>query len=128
MSAFVVVNPRSGNGRTARDWKSIERKLADVYPRMAVAFSEGRGDVTTLVREALANGATEIVFAVREEMALTLSDAVMRRTGIGQFGPPAPEALDAASKLMAKELEWSEDRRQSEIASLSPWFQTREAA
>ena len=61
MSAFVVVNPRSGNGRTARDWKSIERKLADVYPSMRVEFSEGRGDVTDLVREALASGATEIV-------------------------------------------------------------------
>jgi diacylglycerol kinase (ATP) len=61
MSAFVVVNPRSGNGRTARDWKSIEGKLGAVYPNMAVAFSEGRGDVTALVREAMCSGAHEIV-------------------------------------------------------------------
>ncbi|HWD28213.1 MAG TPA: diacylglycerol kinase family protein [Rhizomicrobium sp.] len=61
MSAFVVVNPRSGNGRTARDWKNIERKLSDVYPSMTVAFSEKRGDVTALARAALLRGASEIV-------------------------------------------------------------------
>ena len=30
----------------------------------------------------------QIGFAVREEMALTLEDVVMRRTCLGQFGPP----------------------------------------
>ncbi len=72
--------------------------------------------------------AAQIVFAAREEMALTLADAVMRRTGIGQFGPPAQDVLEAASKLMAAELGWSEERRGREIGALAPWFRTREAA
>ena len=54
MSAFAVVNPRSGNGRAGREWKGIARALSEVYPRMAVGFSERRGDVTALVRQALA--------------------------------------------------------------------------
>ncbi len=70
----------------------------------------------------------QVLFAVREEMALTLSDAVMRRTSIGQLGAPPRDVLEAASRIMAAELHWSEERRQSEIASLAPWFRTREAA
>ena len=42
MSAFVVVNPRSGGGRTAREWPAIERALADAYPGMSAAMTERR--------------------------------------------------------------------------------------
>jgi glycerol-3-phosphate dehydrogenase len=70
----------------------------------------------------------QIVYAVREEMALTLSDAVMRRTGIGQFGPPSPAVLETAVRLMAGEHGWSVERKAAEVASLAPWFATREAA
>jgi glycerol-3-phosphate dehydrogenase len=72
--------------------------------------------------------AAQIVFAAREEMAVTLSDAIMRRTGIGQFGLPPRPALERASRLMGAELGWSEERRKKEIESLAPWFETREAA
>jgi glycerol-3-phosphate dehydrogenase len=70
----------------------------------------------------------QVIFAMREEMALTLEDVVMRRTGIGQLGVPSRETLDTVSRLMATELGWSEDRREREIASLTPWYHTREAA
>jgi glycerol-3-phosphate dehydrogenase len=64
----------------------------------------------------------QIAFAVREEMALTLEDAILRRTGIGQLGRPDPQTVDTASRLMAVELGWDEDRRSKEIASLAPRF------
>ena len=70
----------------------------------------------------------QIVFAVREEMALRLSDVVMRRTCMGQIGAPSQAALETASRLMARELGWSEERRSREISELAPWFLTREAA
>jgi glycerol-3-phosphate dehydrogenase len=66
----------------------------------------------------------QIVFAVHEEMALTLEDAIMRRTGIGQLGAPAPEMLDFAAAAMANALAWSEARKAAEIASLAPLFRT----
>src|ERR1051326_6957313 len=66
MSAFVVVNPRSGNGRTGREWKSIEHALGAVYPAMSVGFTRKRGEATALVRYALREGHQEIV-AVRSE-------------------------------------------------------------
>ncbi|MEJ0025235.1 MAG: diacylglycerol kinase family protein [Rhizomicrobium sp.] len=61
MSAFAVVNPRSANGRTGREWEAIARALRQVYPSLSVGFSEGRGDVTRLVRQALDDGHEEIV-------------------------------------------------------------------
>jgi diacylglycerol kinase (ATP) len=61
MSAFAAVNPRSGNGRTGREWKQIARALGEVYPRLDVGFSERRGDITRLVRQALIEGHQEIV-------------------------------------------------------------------
>jgi diacylglycerol kinase (ATP) len=61
MTAFVVVNPRSGNGRTGREWKSIERALGAVYPAMSVGFTRKQGEAAALVRYALREGHQEIV-------------------------------------------------------------------
>lgn len=72
--------------------------------------------------------AAQVVFAIREEMALHLSDVVMRRTCMGQIGQPPDTALDATARIMAAELGWNEERRNAEIAALAPWFKTRQAA
>jgi glycerol-3-phosphate dehydrogenase len=72
--------------------------------------------------------AAQVVFAIREEMALHLSDVVMRRTCVGQFGTPQSAALDTTSRIMAAELGWSEEHRNTEIAALAPWFKTRPTA
>ncbi len=69
-----------------------------------------------------------VLSAMRDEMALTLEDVVMRRTGIGQLGRPAPQIPDDVSRTMAGELGWSEARRVTEIASLDRWYRTQDAA
>jgi glycerol-3-phosphate dehydrogenase len=71
--------------------------------------------------------AAQIVFAMREEMALTLEDAVMRRTGIGQLGNPGVSVLHKAAALMAHELGWNEDRRAQEIEAVEANFRTQHA-
>ena len=57
----------------------------------------------------------QVLFAMHEEMALTLDDVVMRRTGIGQLGDPGTPAPEAVATLMAAELGWSDDHRKQEI-------------
>ena len=69
--------------------------------------------------------AAQVIYAVREEMAMTLEDVVMRRTGIGQLGDPGSAALDSAADLMAAELGWDSTRRSHEIQSLAPHFRTQ---
>lgn len=61
MSAFVIVNPRSGSGKTRRDWRMLEPALASLYPYMSVAFTRRRGEATSLVAAALREGHSEIV-------------------------------------------------------------------
>lgn len=70
----------------------------------------------------------QVLFAVREEMAMTLADVVMRRTCIGQIGTPPAEAIESAAALMAAELGWDEARKAREIASLAGAFAFRDAA
>jgi glycerol-3-phosphate dehydrogenase len=65
----------------------------------------------------------QVTFAVREEMALTLEDVVMRRTSLGQFGRPSPQALAQVVALMTRELGWSAEKQQSELAALNRQYE-----
>ncbi len=66
----------------------------------------------------------QVLYAVREEMAMTLEDVVMRRTGIGQLGHPGNAALGAVTDMMAKELGWDLARRRHEMDAIAPVFST----
>ncbi len=58
----------------------------------------------------------EVRHGVRNEMAIKLSDVVLRRTELGTAGHPGHEALAACADCMAQELGWSVQKRQEEIA------------
>jgi glycerol-3-phosphate dehydrogenase len=66
--------------------------------------------------------AAELVRAVRDEMALTLADAVVRRTPLGALGYPGDSALDRAADLVGAELGWPGDRREAEIAAVRQFY------
>jgi len=57
----------------------------------------------------------EILNGVRKEMALKLSDVVLRRTDLGSAGNPGDAALRAAAEVMGGELRWDDRRIQKEI-------------
>jgi glycerol-3-phosphate dehydrogenase len=61
----------------------------------------------------------ELVWAVRKEMAVTLADAVIRRTPLGALGCPDDAALTRAAAIVGDELQWSDERRKQEIAAVS---------
>jgi glycerol-3-phosphate dehydrogenase len=52
--------------------------------------------------------------AVREEMALHLEDAVLRRLDLGTGGPPDAAEVDEVERVMAAELGWDEAKRRAE--------------
>ena len=88
MSAFVIVNPQSGGGRTGREWPDIERALRDAYPGMAVAMTSRRGEATALVRTALGEG--------HQEFVAIGGDGTINEVVNGFFdatGPIAPDAV-----------------------------------
>ncbi|MGQ9843165.1 MAG: glycerol-3-phosphate dehydrogenase/oxidase [Spirochaetota bacterium] len=50
----------------------------------------------------------EVIYAIRHEMARTLSDIVFRRTGICTAGNPGNDVLTLVTKTAAKELKWDQ--------------------
>jgi glycerol-3-phosphate dehydrogenase len=66
--------------------------------------------------------AAEIIYSVRSEMAVTLSDVVFRRTGIGSVGHPGKALLEKIADLLTKELSWSEETKQQEISRVEEVF------
>ncbi len=66
----------------------------------------------------------QIRHACRHEMVERLGDVVFRRTALGILGHPGTEALTACANLVAKELQWSVERREEELAAVHALFGT----
>jgi glycerol-3-phosphate dehydrogenase len=59
---------------------------------------------------------------VREEMAVTLADAILRRLDLGTGGPPAASDLQAVTGVMSTALSWTPEQEQAERAALAKAF------
>ena len=60
---------------------------------------------------------TEVLYALRHEMAQHISDVIYRRTGLGGARIPDDAVVAACAQLMAAERSWTAERTASEIAS-----------
>jgi glycerol-3-phosphate dehydrogenase len=66
--------------------------------------------------------ADPIAHAIREEMACTLSDVVIRRTGIGAAGKPGDSIVNDVAGRMQNMLGWSQLRKTQEIDALRRFY------
>jgi diacylglycerol kinase (ATP) len=57
----VIVNPKSGNGRTQRAWPTINRRLRRLGYEVDFRMTESAGDGVRLGREAIEHGVDEVV-------------------------------------------------------------------
>jgi glycerol-3-phosphate dehydrogenase len=101
-----------------------ERAVDLVVRRLSREAPPCRTAVTPLPQARLPSGplAERALRAVRDEMALTLADAVLRRLDLGTAGPPSPEDLDAVARVMAGELGWDAGRERCERAALAGFY------
>ena len=65
----------------------------------------------------------QIVHAVRDEMAQTLTDVVVRRVPLGATGHPGAEVVASCAALVARELGWDERRTQEEVEALRRFYE-----
>ena len=63
-----------------------------------------------------------VTHAIRDEMAHTLSDVVIRRTGLGAAGKPADSVITGVADRMQKMLGWSDERKTEELESLNRFY------
>jgi glycerol-3-phosphate dehydrogenase len=101
-----------------------ERAVDLVVRRLGRAAPPCRTAVTPLAQARRLEGPLEAAarLAVRDEMAVTLADAVLRRLDLGTAGPPPPPELDAVARAMAAELGWDAAREQAERAALARFY------
>jgi glycerol-3-phosphate dehydrogenase len=90
-------------------WPVLDSIAAD--PSLAAPL--GRSCATTRA---------EVLHAVRHEMALTLADALLRRTEAGALAHPGTDAAREAAAIMAVELGWDEPRVERELAELDAFY------
>jgi glycerol-3-phosphate dehydrogenase len=104
----------------------------DTIPHLIAAYGSRYRDVmgiaadrpdwkTRLARDSPVIGA-ELALAARKEMAITLADAVIRRTPLGALGYPGDVAVAKAATIVGTELGWSEDRRREEGAAVGAFY------
>jgi len=64
----------------------------------------------------------QAVFAARHEMAHTLQDIVLRRTGIATLGNPGEDVLRRVAETVAGDLGWDADRVRREVEQTSAFL------
>jgi len=105
---------------------------SDAIPHLVSAYGSRFRDVielaanrpawrTRMAEDSPVIGA-ELVWAVRREMAVTLADAVIRRTPLGALGCPGDVILERAAGILGPELGWSDERRREEIAAVKRFY------
>lgn len=103
----------------------LARHLTASYGRRGpevMALTQTEPELATRVAADSPVTAAELRWAVREEMALTLPDVVIRRTPLGALGCPADDVLQRAAAIVSAETGWSEERQHEEIAAVKRFY------
>jgi glycerol-3-phosphate dehydrogenase len=105
---------------------------SDTLPHLVAAYGSRYGQIAALATERpewrvkLSDASpvigAQVVWAVRHEMAMTLSDAVIRRTPLGALGYPGDAVVDRTAAIVAAELGWTADRVRAETEALKRFY------
>ncbi len=111
---------------TARDLRfevalPVIRHLIALYAEAAadvIRLMHEREDLRAPVASAVKTVGAEVVYVIRLEMAVRLTDIVVRRTGLGSAAAPPGDAIAACARIAAAELGWDPARIAEEIAAV----------
>ena len=104
------------NGLSPATLEYLARNYGTEYKEIAKLAREDQALSETLNDDGEIQA--QVVYAARNEMARTLSDIVMRRTGIGTLGNPGEEVLRKVAVVAARELRWDKEKTEKEIAAV----------
>ena len=101
-----------------RNYGTEYPELAELARSPALARSLGNTDTVM----------AEVTYAVQQEMAMHLTDVILRRTNLGSGSHPGHQAIALAAQGMQQLLGWTEQRRQEEIADTERTLRHHRAA
>jgi glycerol-3-phosphate dehydrogenase len=99
----------------------LVRAYGTRYDRVLRLARETPSLAEPLASDVAVTGA-EIVYAARHELAVTLADALIRRTEAGSAGHPGEDAIRRAAALMAAEHGWDAARTTREIDAVEAFY------
>ena len=67
--------------------------------------------------------AGEVIHALTKEMACTVADVLLRRSGVGTIGRPAWETIEYVARLMGEMRGWMESTIQDECQSMLDYYE-----
>jgi glycerol-3-phosphate dehydrogenase len=94
--------------------KHLISLYADATP-LIIALIKERPDLGATVAPGVPTLGAEVLHVIRHEMALRLTDIVVRRTGLGSARRPPDEAITGCARIAAAELGWDAGRVAQEI-------------
>lgn len=100
-------------------------RLSYLYGSRALeiqALAAGDARFAQVIDPAAGAIGAEVVFAVREEFAQTLTDVMARRVLLAFESTHGREAIEPAAAIMAELLGWDEARKAQEIAGYHAWL------
>jgi glycerol-3-phosphate dehydrogenase len=105
----------------AESWHHLERLYGSSAGEVA-AFARSRPELADRITPGVPIVGAQIVEAVRNEMALTLEDVVLRRTGLGSAGYPGDAAILRVETILRDELGWTSARAADELQMLKEFY------
>ncbi|HEX7124333.1 MAG TPA: glycerol-3-phosphate dehydrogenase C-terminal domain-containing protein, partial [Thermodesulfobacteriota bacterium] len=119
--ASTAATPLPGAGAAPEASSAFEARVAARYgalwPEVA-AHAAARPELGRPLADGTPVTGAEVVHAVREEMAVTLTDVALRRTGLAASGWPGDAVVAAAGRLAAREAGWDATRTAREVDAL----------
>ncbi len=112
---------RDVDGLSAATMRRIAATYGTDYDRVLQLARDVPALSRPLGRECDVIGA-EILYAARQEMAVKLADALIRRTEAGAAGHPGADALERAAAIMARALGWDDWRTRQEVAEVEAFY------
>jgi glycerol-3-phosphate dehydrogenase len=120
-SFIAAAERRQGGPVTTTMLRRLALTYGTQYDAVLLLADNDPALAAPLGKECAVSGA-EILWAVRREFAITLADALIRRTEAGSAGHPGRDAVANAAAIMAKELDWGEERVRSQIAQVEEFY------
>jgi glycerol-3-phosphate dehydrogenase len=117
LASESIAKTRDEYSLTDRQVERLLANLGDEVTELEAVFRDSK-ESTIEIPDSEGITAAQVLHAVRNESALHLTDVVLRRTDLGSHQRPGSEAIAAVADIMAKELSWDRERRQSEIVAL----------
>ena len=109
----------------------LELPIAAIQ-HLIVRYAERAADVIKLMHElpdrrtplspSTPTTGAEVVYVIRKEMALKLTDVLLRRTSVGALGHPGDEAVHECARIAALELGWDAARTADEVSAMNLFY------